>query len=121
MNLPPSGVSDTLRRMPSFHAGQLVTVSRDGKWSDGIVFDTPGVPRVVVAVPSDEEGGVEFRTVHFKYLQSRPAKGPHDDALRELISATPAPAGHAGAGSEKRTLRGLAGHTGARPHRTTGR
>jgi hypothetical protein len=106
--------------MASFHSGELVTVSRDGVWSDGIVFDTPGVPRVVVAVP-DAEGNGEFRTVHFKYLTARATKGPHDDMLRELIHATPAPVGHAGAGGEKRSLRGLAGHTGSRPHRTTGR
>jgi hypothetical protein len=106
--------------MPSFHSGQLVTVSQGGASIDGIVFDTPGIPRVVVAVP-DGEGGCEFRTVHFATLKSRSQKGPEDHALRRLISATPAPAGHAGSSADKRSLRGLSGHTGSRPHRTTGR
>lgn len=106
--------------MPSFHPGQLVTVSGEGASFDGIVFETPAIPKVVVAVP-DGEGGAEFRTVHFKTLTSRPQKGPDDDALRRLISGTPSTGGHGGPSAEKRSLRGLSGHTGARPHRATGR
>jgi hypothetical protein len=106
--------------MPSFHSGQLVTLKQDGASLDGIVFDTPGIPRVVVAVP-DGKGACEFRTVHFKSLRSRSQKGADDDALRQLIKATPAPAGHGGADAATRSPRGLSGHTGSRPHRTTGR
>jgi len=106
--------------MPSFHPGQLVTVRQEGTSVDGIVYDTPGIPKVVVAV-LDGEGEAEFRTVHFKTLAARSQRSEGDDALRTLINATPAATGHGGPGDGKRSLRGLSGHTAAPPHRATGR
>ena len=106
--------------MASFHPGQLVTVRQEGTSVDGIVYDTPHIPKVVVAV-LDGEGEAEFRTVHFKNLTARSQRSEGDDALRALITATPAATGHGGPGDDKRSLRGLSGHTAAPPHRATGR
>lgn len=104
--------------MASFLPGQLVTVRDDGASIDGIVYDTPHIPKVVVAVLGDE-GEAEFRTVHFKNLTARSQRSEGDDALRALITATPAATGHGGPGDGKRSLR--SGHTAAPPHRATGR
>ncbi len=107
--------------MASFHSGQLVTVKRDGKPVDGIVFATPGIPRIVVAVPGADGTGGEFLTAHFTSVKARTQKAPGDAALRELISATPAPSARTRPGAGDRTPRGLSGHAPAAPHRTTGR
>lgn len=104
--------------MASFLPGQLVTVHHDGASVDAIVYDTPAIPKVIVAV-LDGEGEPEFRTVHFKTLSARDQRSEGDDALRAMIHATPAATGHGGPGDGKRSLR--AGHTAAPPHRATGR
>jgi HD-GYP domain-containing protein (c-di-GMP phosphodiesterase class II) len=104
--------------MASFLPGQLVTVRQDGASIDGIVYDTPHIPKVVVAV-LDDEGEAEFRTVHFKNLTARGQRSDGDEALRALITATPAATGHGGPSDGKRSLR--SGHTAAPPHRATGR
>jgi hypothetical protein len=105
--------------MESTHAGELVRVASGGPELDGIVFDTPGGSKVVVAVV-DPVRGPSFRTVHPKALTERTEEGPHDRALRLLLRRTPPPVHGAARGGE-RGGRGRPGHMRAAAHRTTGK
>jgi hypothetical protein len=100
--------------MKSIHAGQLVTVTEEGVTLDGIVFDTPNLLKVVVAVP-DPEGGAVFRTVRRGSLSERREAGEHDAELRKLIRRSPrtSRSGPRGADGPRR------GHMRGAAHRTT--
>jgi hypothetical protein len=104
--------------MEQIGAGDLVKVANGGPELDGIVFDTPGRAKIVVAVVDPRRGPV-FRTVHPKTLTERSRESPHDRALFHLIRRTPQPVGHRAGG--KATGRGSPGHTRAAMHRTTGK
>src|SRR4051812_19169782 len=103
--------------MKSFHAGQLVTVTDDDGRMDAIVFDTPSLTKLVVAVPDDEHGAA-FRTVHLKKVTAREDDGPSDETMRELIRRSRSRDGSPGAGAGP-GRRG--GHAGAQAHRSAGR
>ncbi len=105
--------------MESVQPGELVRVASGGPELDGIVFDTPGSSKVVVAVVDPVRGPL-FRTVHPKVLAERTKEGPHDRALRLLLRRTPSPAHGAVRGGELGG-RGRPGHTRATGHRTTGK
>lgn len=104
--------------MASISTGALVKFAADGREQDGIVFDMPSALKVVVAMVDPHRGPL-FRTVHPDTLTARSADGPDDAALRRLIRRTPPPS-H-GARNSAASRRGLAGHTRAPSHRTTGR
>lgn len=105
--------------MESITAGGLVRVATAGPQIDGIVFDTPGSSKVVVAIV-DPVRGPSFRTVHPKAVTERSEEGPQDRALRLLLRRTPAPVHGASRGGE-RGERGRPGHVRATAHRTTGK
>jgi hypothetical protein len=105
--------------MESKHSGELVRVATGGPEVDGIVFDTPGRSKVVVAV-MDPVRGPLFRTVHPDTLSERTEEGPQDRALRLLLRRTPPPVHRAALGAS-RGGRGRAGHVRAAAHRTTGK
>lgn len=105
--------------MDSISPGQLVKVAGTGQPADGIVFDTPSITKVVVAVVDRGRGPV-FRTVNPAALTERDEAGPDDRALQLLVRRTPKPkrgAGRGGPGAE----RAQAGHTRTAMHRTTGK
>ncbi len=91
-----------------------MTVTEDDVTLDGIVYDTPSLLKVVVAVP-ELDGGAGFRTVRRGALAERHEAGEHDDELRKLIRRSPR-MGRGGpfGGSGPRQ-----GHTRAQSHRTT--
>ncbi|HWX97352.1 MAG TPA: hypothetical protein VNZ01_10935 [Solirubrobacteraceae bacterium] len=99
--------------------GQLVMVAGFGPELEGIVFDTPGRSKVVVAVVDPRRGPV-LRTVHPKTLTERAQEGPGDRALRLLIRRTHS-AARSGGGSGTAAGRGSAGHSRTAMHRTTGK
>jgi hypothetical protein len=106
--------------MESVRPGELVQVATgSGPPLDGIVFDTPGSSKVVVAVV-DPVRGPSFRTVHPHALTERADEGPHDRTLRLLLRRTPAPVHGAARGGE-RGERGRPGHMRPAAHRTTGK
>jgi len=106
--------------MKSMRAGQLVTVTDEEGSADAIIFDTSGLPKVVVVAP-DADGLAAFRTVHVGRLSRRQEQGPHDQALRLLVSEASAEARAAAPGSAGGVLKGRPAHTGPRMHRPTGR
>jgi hypothetical protein len=105
--------------MESTRAGELVRVASGGPEIDGIVFDTPGNSKVVVAVVDPVRGPL-FRTVHPKALTERTEEGPQDQALRRLLRRTPPPV-HRAAGGGSGRGQGRRGHSRAAAHRTTGK
>ena len=105
--------------MKSLRAGQLVTVTGDEP-QDAIIFDTSGLPKVVVVVPDEEEGAI-FSTVHLGRLAPRKEPGPHDHALKDLISRASHEARSGPPGSGGSVVKGAPAHTGPRMHRPTGR
>lgn len=105
--------------MEPFLAGQLVSVATGGPVIDGIVMETPGDRKVVVAVV-DERRGPVLRTVHPETLAERSEAGPHDHALAHLIRRRTPPT-HGGAAGTTGSVRGRQGHARASSHRTTGK
>jgi hypothetical protein len=105
--------------MKSLRAGQLVTVAGEDP-GDAIVSDTSHLPKVVVVVPDDEHGAV-FRTVLLGQISPRKEPGPHDAALRDLISRASAEARSGPPGSGGSVVKGAPAHSGPRMHRPTGR
>jgi hypothetical protein len=105
--------------MDSISPGQLVKVADGKRERDGIVFDTPSSAKVVVAVV-DLRRGPAFRTVNAKTLSERLEEGPDDPALHRLLRRTRSPV-HGEARDGPGSGRGLAGHSRAARHRTTGK
>jgi hypothetical protein len=105
--------------MESASAGELVNVAGGGPVLDGIVFDTPGSSKVVVAVVDPVRGPV-FRTVHPRTLSERTEEGPDDRALRLLLRRTPTPV-HSSARGGATSGHGSPGHARGTMHRTTGK
>ncbi len=106
--------------MKSLRAGQLITVTDEAGAADAIVSDTSHLPKVTVAA-LDENGEAAFRTVHMGRLTPRKDQGPHDAALRGLISAVGAASRSGAPGAAGDAAKGRAAHTAPRPHRATGR
>jgi hypothetical protein len=103
--------------MASAAIGDLVTVTNGGPPADGIVFDTPSVKKVVVAVVDPGRGPV-FRTVHPETLSERTNESTDDRALRLLIRRTPPPA-HRSSRDAPGAAHGRAGHSRGASHRTS--
>jgi hypothetical protein len=99
--------------------GELVKVAGAGAPVDGIVFDSPSVSKVVVAVVDPARGPV-FRTVNAKALMPRAEAGPDDRALELLVRRTPGPTRTGGPGATQGG-RGRSGFTRGAAHRATGR
>jgi hypothetical protein len=107
--------------MESPRAGALVTVEPESGAPplQGIVFDVTSHQKVVVAVPDPARGAV-LRSFAARELAEREAPAPADAALERLIRRTPSSA-RGGPRSGSGGGHGLAGHTRARMHRTTGK
>jgi hypothetical protein len=109
--------------MQTVSPGELVKVAGGGTELDGIVFDTPSITKVVVAVV-DPARGPQFRTVNPKALTERADEGPDDRALRLLIRRTPPPVPGAARGATSgapRAGQGRSAYTRGAAHRSTGR
>jgi hypothetical protein len=106
--------------MESVTPGALVKVAATGPELDGIVFDTPGGSKAVVAVVDPIRGPV-FRTFSLSALTERDEDGRHDRALRLLIRRTPPPVPGAARGGGSGPGGRSAGYKRGAAHRPTGR
>jgi hypothetical protein len=105
--------------MQAASAGDLVKVAAGGAELDGIVFDTPSISKVVVAVVDPSRGPL-FRTVNPNALTERTEAGPNDPALRLLVRRTPRPSHDEARGATRAGQRRSGFKRGA-AHRPTGR
>jgi hypothetical protein len=100
-------------------AGELVKVAAGSAELDGIVFDTPSISKVIVAVVDPTRGPL-FRTVNPDTLTERAEEGPNDRALRLLVRRTPPPAHDTTRGATRGGQR-RSGYKRGAAHRPTGR